>query len=94
MRRVKGKAAWSIPTVSPPLLLHFVPAVSGRAVALAGDGHVTLFHVNGAHESEYQSVFQVSLDLFTRTNNVLLIMYFKISVDTVNDINYLSTTHF
>ncbi|CAH2096423.1 unnamed protein product [Euphydryas editha] len=59
VRRVKGKAAWSIPTVSPPLLLHFVPAVSGRAVALAGDGHVTLFHVNEAHESEYQSVFQV-----------------------------------
>nr|XP_026492192.1 PAN2-PAN3 deadenylation complex catalytic subunit PAN2 [Vanessa tameamea] len=60
VRRVKGKAAWSIPTVSPPLLLHFVPAVSGRAVALAGDGHVTLFHVNEAHESEYQSVFQVN----------------------------------
>ncbi|OWR55705.1 hypothetical protein KGM_210170 [Danaus plexippus plexippus] len=49
--------------MSPPLLLHFVPSVSGRAVALAGDGNVTLLHVNETHESEYQSVFQVILFL-------------------------------
>ncbi|CAG9562072.1 unnamed protein product [Danaus chrysippus] len=59
VRHMKGNTAWSIPTVSPPLLLHFVPSVSGRAVALAGDGNVTLLHVNETHESEYQSVFQV-----------------------------------
>ncbi|KAM3962664.1 PAN2-PAN3 deadenylation complex catalytic subunit PAN2 [Aphomia sociella] len=51
------EAAWSIQTASPPLLLHFLPAFSGRAVALSGDGHVALLHVNAPDEE--QSVFQV-----------------------------------
>ncbi|XP_060803415.1 PAN2-PAN3 deadenylation complex catalytic subunit PAN2 [Amyelois transitella] len=54
-KNVEG--AWSIQTASPPLLLHFLPAFSGRAVALSGDGHVALLHVNAPNED--QSVFQV-----------------------------------
>lgn len=54
-----GEGAWSLPTVSPPLLLHFLPAFSGRAVALSGDGHVALLHVNAPNATEH-SVFQVS----------------------------------
>uniref|UniRef100_A0A2H1X1K5 SFRICE_013878 n=1 Tax=Spodoptera frugiperda TaxID=7108 RepID=A0A2H1X1K5_SPOFR len=53
-----GEGAWSLPTVSPPLLLHFLPAFSGRAVALSGDGHVALLHVNAPNATEH-SVFQV-----------------------------------
>ncbi|XP_053609702.1 PAN2-PAN3 deadenylation complex catalytic subunit PAN2 isoform X2 [Plodia interpunctella] len=53
----KIEGAWSIQTASPPLLLHFLPAFSGRAVALSGDGHVALLHVNAPDEE--QSVFQV-----------------------------------
>ncbi|XP_049873516.1 PAN2-PAN3 deadenylation complex catalytic subunit PAN2 isoform X2 [Pectinophora gossypiella] len=59
-----SEGAWSISTASPPLLLHFLPAFSGRAVALSGDGHVALLHVN-AGVNEEQSVFQVD------TNNSL-----------------------
>lgn len=54
----KTESVWSIQTSSPPLLLHFLPAFSGRAVALSGDGHVALLHVNAPNEQ--QSVFQVS----------------------------------
>ncbi|KAJ0176776.1 hypothetical protein K1T71_007955 [Dendrolimus kikuchii] len=54
----KTESAWSIQTASPPLLLHFLPAFSGRAVALSGDGHVALLHVNAPNEQ--QSVFQVN----------------------------------
>ncbi|KAL4707760.1 hypothetical protein ACJJTC_001706 [Scirpophaga incertulas] len=50
--------AWSIQTASPPLLLHFLPAFSGRAVAVSGDGHVALLDVN-ASSAGIQSVFQV-----------------------------------
>ncbi|XP_037294341.1 PAN2-PAN3 deadenylation complex catalytic subunit PAN2 isoform X2 [Manduca sexta] len=57
IRRGKGESAWSIRTTSPPLLLHFLPAFSGRAVAVAGDGHVALLHVNAPDEK--QSVFRV-----------------------------------
>lgn len=53
-----GAPAWSVPLASPPLLLHFLPAFSGRAVASAGDGLVALLHVNNAQED--QAVFQVS----------------------------------
>ncbi|KAF9415411.1 hypothetical protein HW555_006938 [Spodoptera exigua] len=53
-----GEGAWSLPTVSPPLLLHFLPAFSGRAVALSGDGHVALLHVNAPNAAEH-SMFQV-----------------------------------
>ncbi|KAL0883341.1 hypothetical protein ABMA27_016748 [Loxostege sticticalis] len=53
-----GSNAWSLQTRSPPLLLHFLPAFSGRAVALSADGHVALLHLNAAQE-ENQSVFQV-----------------------------------
>ncbi|XP_075977787.1 PAN2-PAN3 deadenylation complex catalytic subunit PAN2 isoform X2 [Anticarsia gemmatalis] len=56
--RAPGEGSWSLSTASPPLLLHFLPAFSGRAVALAGDGHVALLHVN-APDSADQSVFQV-----------------------------------
>nr|XP_049694171.1 PAN2-PAN3 deadenylation complex catalytic subunit PAN2 isoform X3 [Helicoverpa armigera] len=58
LRGASGSGAWSLPTVSPPLLLHFVPAFSGRAVALSGDGHVALLHVNAPNAAE-QSTFQV-----------------------------------
>lgn len=58
-----GEAAWSLPTVSPPLLLHFLPAFSGRAVALSGDGHVALLHVNAPSGAEH-SMFQVSVGIF------------------------------
>ncbi|XP_052757639.1 PAN2-PAN3 deadenylation complex catalytic subunit PAN2 [Galleria mellonella] len=51
------ESAWSIQTASPPFLLHFLPAFSGRAVALSSDGHVALLHVNAPDEA--QSVFQV-----------------------------------
>ncbi|XP_059049747.1 PAN2-PAN3 deadenylation complex catalytic subunit PAN2 [Achroia grisella] len=54
---INTESAWSVQTASPPLLLHFLPAFSGRAVALSGDGHVALLHVNAPEES--QSVFQV-----------------------------------
>lgn len=54
----ENEGAWSIQVASPPLLLHFVPAFSGRAVALSGDGHVALLHVN-SNENEEQSIFQV-----------------------------------
>ncbi|XP_063825888.1 PAN2-PAN3 deadenylation complex catalytic subunit PAN2 [Ostrinia nubilalis] len=53
-----GGGAWSLQTRSPPLLLHFLPAFSGRAVALSADGHVALLHLN-APDTENQSVFQV-----------------------------------
>lgn len=56
--RVLTEGAWTVHTASPPLLLHFLPAFSGRAVALAGDGHVALLHVNAPGSAE-QSVFQV-----------------------------------
>ncbi|XP_013164352.1 PREDICTED: PAB-dependent poly(A)-specific ribonuclease subunit PAN2 isoform X1 [Papilio xuthus] len=46
-----------INTAAAPLLLHFLPAFSGRAVALSGDGHVALLHVNAPEEK--QSIFQV-----------------------------------
>lgn len=59
-----GGGAWSLPTASPPLLLHFLPAFSGRAVAVSGDGHVALLHVNTPNETDRQSVFQVTRDLF------------------------------
>ncbi|CAH0398456.1 unnamed protein product [Chilo suppressalis] len=52
-----GETAWSLQTASPPLLLHFLPAFSGRAVAVSGDGHVALLHVN--QPAANQSVFQV-----------------------------------
>ncbi|XP_073956897.1 PAN2-PAN3 deadenylation complex catalytic subunit PAN2 isoform X2 [Choristoneura fumiferana] len=58
LRAGRGEAAWSCATAAPPLLLHYLPAFSGRAVALSGDGHVTLLHVN-SHTSENHSVFQV-----------------------------------
>lgn len=54
----ENEGAWSIQVASPPLLLHFVPAFSGRAVALSGDGHVALLHVN-SNENEEHSIFQV-----------------------------------
>ncbi|CAH0715721.1 unnamed protein product, partial [Brenthis ino] len=57
VRRMAG-TPWSLPAASP-LLLHFLPAVSGRAVAVAGDGRVTLLRVNETHAAECQSVFQV-----------------------------------
>ncbi|XP_063536083.1 PAN2-PAN3 deadenylation complex catalytic subunit PAN2 [Cydia strobilella] len=50
-------AAWSRAPAAPPLLLHYLPAFSGRAVALSGDGHVTLLHVNASDDNH--SVFQV-----------------------------------
>ncbi|KAJ2948950.1 hypothetical protein O0L34_g5888 [Tuta absoluta] len=55
--KLQPEGAWSIPTAAPPLLLHFLPAFSGRAVALSGDGHVSLLHVN-ANQHDH-SVFQV-----------------------------------
>lgn len=57
--RSEAEATWTIQTASPPLLLHFLPAFSGRAVALSGDGHVALLHVNSGNDE--QSVFQVCL---------------------------------
>ncbi|XP_063384251.1 PAN2-PAN3 deadenylation complex catalytic subunit PAN2 [Cydia fagiglandana] len=61
VRRLRGgaatSAAWSCATAAPPLLLHYLPAFSGRAVALSGDGHVTLLHVNASDDNH--SVFQV-----------------------------------
>ncbi|KPJ12896.1 PAB-dependent poly(A)-specific ribonuclease subunit 2, partial [Papilio machaon] len=61
LRCLKGTStvdrARSIHTAAAPLLLHFLPAFSGRAVALSGDGHVALLHVNAPQEK--QSVFQV-----------------------------------
>lgn len=59
VRHLKGTGAWTIPVASPPFLLHFLPAVSGRALAMASAGHVALLHVNDRSESEKQSVFQV-----------------------------------
>lgn len=62
VRRVRNglmDAAWSLTTASPPLLLHFLPAFSGRAVALSGDGHVALLHVNAPNAADH-SVFQVN----------------------------------
>ncbi|XP_068633249.1 PAN2-PAN3 deadenylation complex catalytic subunit PAN2 [Battus philenor] len=63
VRCLRGKSnvesAWSLNTAAPPLLLHFLPAFSGRAVALSGDGHVALLHVNTPNDIEKQSVFQV-----------------------------------
>lgn len=53
----KDDNVWTVPIASPPLLLHFLPAFSGRAVASAGDGHVALLHINDA--TEKQAVFQV-----------------------------------
>ncbi|XP_004924145.2 PAN2-PAN3 deadenylation complex catalytic subunit PAN2 isoform X1 [Bombyx mori] len=52
-----GQGGWTIHTTSPPLLLHFLPAFSGRAVAASGDGHVSLLHVNAPEER--QSIFKV-----------------------------------
>ncbi|XP_048478298.1 PAN2-PAN3 deadenylation complex catalytic subunit PAN2 [Plutella xylostella] len=57
VRRLRGGAsggAWRH-TPSPPLLLHFLPAFSGRAVAVAGDGHAAILRVN---QEDYE-VFQV-----------------------------------
>ncbi|XP_038209667.1 PAN2-PAN3 deadenylation complex catalytic subunit PAN2 isoform X1 [Zerene cesonia] len=59
VRHLKGTGAWTIPVASPPFLLHFLPAISGRALAMASAGHVALLHVNDRSESEKQSVFQV-----------------------------------
>uniref|UniRef100_S4PX52 PAB-dependent poly(A)-specific ribonuclease subunit 2 n=1 Tax=Pararge aegeria TaxID=116150 RepID=S4PX52_9NEOP len=59
VRCVRGSSLRQIPTVSPPQLLHFVPAVSGRAVAVASDGHVTVLDVNDALKPESQSVFKM-----------------------------------
>ncbi|XP_041979017.1 PAN2-PAN3 deadenylation complex catalytic subunit PAN2 [Aricia agestis] len=56
--RRRAPSVWSLPLGWPPLLLHFVPAVSGRAVALGGDGNVALLHVNESHNVDH-SVFQV-----------------------------------
>ncbi|XP_023944660.2 PAN2-PAN3 deadenylation complex catalytic subunit PAN2 [Bicyclus anynana] len=59
VRCLRGSSLRQIPTMSPPQLLHFVPAVSGRAVAMASDGHVTVLDVNDSLKPESQSVFQV-----------------------------------
>ncbi|XP_013144008.1 PREDICTED: PAB-dependent poly(A)-specific ribonuclease subunit PAN2 isoform X2 [Papilio polytes] len=61
LRCLKGTSsvdrARSIHTAAAPMLLHFLPAFSGRAVALSGDGHIALLHVNAPQEK--QSIFQV-----------------------------------
>ncbi|VVC95678.1 unnamed protein product [Leptidea sinapis] len=59
VRHLNGTGAWTIPVASPPLLLHFLPSVSGKATALSSDGHVTILHVNEPSEADKQSVFQV-----------------------------------
>ncbi|CAH4027147.1 unnamed protein product [Pieris brassicae] len=59
VRQLKAGGAWSLPVASPPLLLHFLPSVSGRALAMASAGHVALLNVNNKSESGKQSVFQV-----------------------------------
>ncbi|CAH2048481.1 unnamed protein product, partial [Iphiclides podalirius] len=58
---VGGGGAWSLRTAAPPLLLHFLPAFSGRAAALSGDGHVALLHLNTPSDAGRQSVFQVDI---------------------------------
>ncbi|CAG4940821.1 unnamed protein product [Parnassius apollo] len=59
--RSNAEGAWSLHTAAPPLLLHFLPAFSGRAVAVSGDGHVALLHVNIPDDVDKQSVFQVDM---------------------------------
>lgn len=59
LRGGKQGESWTTAAASPPLLLHFIPAVSGRAIAVAGDGLVSLVRVSTPEEANKFTVFQV-----------------------------------
>ncbi|CAK1556424.1 unnamed protein product [Leptosia nina] len=59
VRHLKKSGSWNLPLASPPLLLHFLPSVSGRALAMASAGEVAMLNINNRSESDKQSVFQV-----------------------------------
>ncbi|GBP30870.1 PAN2-PAN3 deadenylation complex catalytic subunit PAN2 [Eumeta japonica] len=59
VRCLREGSATRLYTPAPPLLLHFLPAVSGRAAAVAGDGQVAMLDLNAATDAQLHSHFQV-----------------------------------
>lgn len=61
LRGEQNGLPWTANLPSAPLLLHFLPAVSGKTIAVSGDGLVSVLDLNSASTCESNSMFQVDI---------------------------------